>query len=549
MMRRLLERRDIDAHQWRVLTRTLLKLDFRVGGFGGRAFGGHREGAQTNQILLTAILYLFVGIGSAAAAVWVRDPFTGALVVVTGLMVLLGSILLVDYQSVITSPDDYRILGFQPISSRTYFAVRLTNVLIYAAIPTTAIAVPATLAYGVARGFNPVLGAAALAGVYGAGLLTTLGVIVLYAGLLRVVSAERLQRALSYFQVLLGFLIYGAVPLSTSLIDAEVIGRLTVAKSPWLLLHPASWFASYLDIAQGHPGAADVARALLSVAALAALARAVSGRLSMEYSERLGAMLATTATGRARVPSAPGRSKWIGWLFPAGEARATAVLIRAQFRHDQKFRLAILGIVPVTALYVLLSVRRGMNDPFVAASTARVVSALPIIMMLSPVMLKATLARSDAYRASWLFYASPANHARIVQASKRFVLLYFTIPYFALIGAVLSYIFGHPGHAAVHTLMLGLLGYLFLQIAVLIDPDLPFSQPMRKGDRSALLIGLMLFLTFAAAATSFVLTRWVYPSAVVTGLTMASLAALCLAIDPLIVQHVRRLSERWEYIE
>ena len=68
-MRHLLERWDIDAHQWRVLTRTLLKLDFRVGGFGGRAFGYH-EGAQKNQTLLTAILYLFSGGASAAAAVW-----------------------------------------------------------------------------------------------------------------------------------------------------------------------------------------------------------------------------------------------------------------------------------------------------------------------------------------------------------------------------------------------------------------------------------------------------------------------------------------------
>ena len=46
-MRHLLERWDIDAHQWRVLTRTLLKLDFRVGGFGGRAFGITRARRRT----------------------------------------------------------------------------------------------------------------------------------------------------------------------------------------------------------------------------------------------------------------------------------------------------------------------------------------------------------------------------------------------------------------------------------------------------------------------------------------------------------------------
>ena len=243
----------------------------------------------------------------------VRDPFTGALVVATGLMVLVGSILLVDYQSVITSPDDYRILGFQPISSRTYFAVRLTNVLIYTAIPTTAFACrrrsPTASSEDSIRHLAQRRSPPSTAPGWSD---NALGVVVLYAGLLRLFRPNACSARCPTFKCCSGSLIYGAVPLSTSLIDAEVLGRLTVATSPWLLLHPASWFASYLDVAQGRPrrGGDRGSRAAVGGRARRAGAGPVSGRLSMDYSERLGAMLATTAVaGRSKIASAGGRSR------------------------------------------------------------------------------------------------------------------------------------------------------------------------------------------------------------------------------------------------
>jgi hypothetical protein len=39
-------------------------------------------------------------------------------------MTMVGLMVLIDHQSVITSADDYLVLGARPVSSRTYFAVR-----------------------------------------------------------------------------------------------------------------------------------------------------------------------------------------------------------------------------------------------------------------------------------------------------------------------------------------------------------------------------------------------------------------------------------------
>ena len=550
--RRAVQALEIDVHQWRVLTWTLLKLDFRVGGFGGRAFGD-AAGSAWQQAVMTLLVYIAMGIGFALVAALIGDVFLSGVIVLTGVMFVVGSILLIDYQSVITSPDDYHILAFQPISSRTYFAVRMTNVFVYAGVPMTVIAGPVAVSYALfARGVDPALGVAAVGAVYGVGLMTTLAIVVLYAFVLRVMSADRLARSLSYLQLVMGFAVYGGYLAAGSMIDREALQAMTLDHHGWVLLHPASWFASYLELASGRTGTAEVGPAVVSIAALVLLGRAAAGRVSLEYSERLGALLSTAAPCASPTQAGRGPFGSLRRRFPRGETRAVALLVRAQFKYDQKFRLAVLGIIPMTAIFLITSVRDGaMIDPFVSTESAGP-SGNPLLAMavlLFPVLLKTTLVRSDAYRASWLFYASPADHSRIVMAMNRVVAAYFVVPYLGLMAAIFSYYFGHPGHAVVHVVTLALLSYAFLQTASLFQPDLPFSQPPRKGEQSSVMFRLTFFLVLTSTIGTFIIERLIYPSAVLTSAMLVSLAACSLGLDRLVAARVRRVSARWEYID
>lgn len=80
----------------------------------------------------------------------------------------------------VISPDDYAMRGFQPLSSRSYFAVKLTNVFVYVGALTTLLGLPSIVVHlvrgGLARGI------AALAAVYGATASITLAMVVAYAG-------------------------------------------------------------------------------------------------------------------------------------------------------------------------------------------------------------------------------------------------------------------------------------------------------------------------------------------------------------------------------
>jgi hypothetical protein len=174
-----------------------------------------------------------------------------------------------------------------------------------------------------------------------------------------------------------------------------------------------------------------------------------------------------------------------------------ALLIRSQFRNDQRFRMSVLGILPLTLLYVFMAVRDGgMVDPFVPLElTSRrggpTFSLVTMAIMMFPTMLKVSLSHSDTFRASWIFFACPADRLRMVRSSRSVLVTFFLLPYLLFVTAIYAYMIGNIFHAAVHMALLGLFSFLCLELVVFIDPELPFSRPPQKGKNSTLTLILI----------------------------------------------------------
>ena len=299
---------------------------------------------------------------------------------------------------------------------------------------------------------------------------------------------------------------------------------MTLAKTPWLLVYPATWFGSYLELASGRAGAGEILPALASLAALGAMAAGLRGRMSLEYSERLGAM--TTAAAPIRTSS--GGGIW----FREGEARAVALLVRSQFRNDQRFRMGVLAIVPMTLVYLMAGLNRGsIHEPFVAAARAGDnFSAVTMAIMMFPSLLKMHLTRSESFRASWIFFASPADRMAIVRSSIRVLVAFFLLPYLLFVTLVYTYFVGNVFHVALHMSLQGLLSLLVLQVAMLIDPALPFSRPTQKGRDSFLLFVFLIMMTMISVFLS-IFSAELYSSVVATVSVFGAMMAVSLALD------------------
>ena len=135
-MKALLEAAGVDYAQWLALTRALLKRDFRTR--SSQMARGNRGPATGGKALFAqAIFYSVFGVVLSVAIVVSKDLFFIGLVMCSYVMFMVGTAVLLDHSSALTAADDYAVLGFRPVSSRTYFAVRLTNVLIYTLMMTT----------------------------------------------------------------------------------------------------------------------------------------------------------------------------------------------------------------------------------------------------------------------------------------------------------------------------------------------------------------------------------------------------------------------------
>jgi hypothetical protein len=168
--------------------------------------------------------------------------------VLTPTSIFIASLILLEFGATIISPEDFAVLSVQQVSSRTYFAARVSVIilltLLFAAVLNLPSAVSLSIRRGPLEGFVWVIAASANA------LATGMGMILLYAAALRFIPYRRLMTLLAYMQMSLSFLIYGGFGLLSSRIGGFMSG-MTMAVPWWWYFLPPVWFASFTALAAG----------------------------------------------------------------------------------------------------------------------------------------------------------------------------------------------------------------------------------------------------------------------------------------------------------
>jgi hypothetical protein len=95
--------------------------------------------------------------------------------------------------------------------------------------------------------------------------------------------------------------------------------------------------------------------------------------------------------------------------------------------------------------------------------------------------------------------------------------------------------------------VLTLLAHLFLQIAVLFNPVLPFSMPSRKAQRSASYIIAMIIVPIAAIGLLIILTHLMYPKPPLLAGAVICLAAVSYLLEFILKKRVQRRTASMEY--
>ena len=258
-----------------------------------RALKGNRF---TNLSLgLACALFFFIGLSICTTLFLSLDVFTYALIGITMSMAMIG-IWMIPYFDILLTPINYPIVAHTPVSSRTYFLVKLTQILTYTLLLLGSLNLPPAIAgiwiYGKEPSqflyFFPLvyLLIAFMSGFF------TIGVMTVFAGYLtKLYTKKSLRNIAQYAQFIFPTLfpmLWILLPrlFSRSVSDGTIDKAISVLK--WFYALPNGWFAGAVSLGVGEierqfmilTGLAVVSTLFLVLVPLRSIARSYSEYLS-----------------------------------------------------------------------------------------------------------------------------------------------------------------------------------------------------------------------------------------------------------------------------
>jgi hypothetical protein len=488
----------IDWHQVKTLIRAALKTDMR--GSSNPMNAAANKSTKFPPILGVILIKGIIGLGLAAYTAMVKDPFMSSFLVYAAMAVFLSITILLEFSNLILSPDEYRIIAPLPIGSKTFFVTKLIHLLAYVNILGSVIYLPSAITVSVVNQNLFLFFSFFLAGLLAA---TTIGMafVVLYTLILKIIHRETMQRVAGYAQLILITLFYFGYFASFRMFNKASLVFLQKFDSIWLYLAPPAWFSAIAKLPAGIT-AIDLCASFTGIVVLFIFFRAGVSRLSMDYAQTLSA---TVAQQQGQLKSRQKKGIIAGFTLAVSnyEDRAVWKLIRKQFKYDNRFKMSILTIIPLTAFYVYMGIAGGksMADPFTISFVKNAGPPnflLYIAVAILPFMITINTSFSESYQSAWIFFTSPADRSRIVLSSSRFALYYFCLPFTILLVFLFTWFFGDFFHALLHSLFIFVIIMILTKVMVLIYPRIPFSQAQKKGQLSATFF-LMMFVALPAA--------------------------------------------------
>lgn len=482
-MHKALSALGADYRQWRGLLGPLLKVGFRSSWVVAQLT---QRGRNPRLVSFGTVFFLgFLGVFLIPYGVLLADPFSIALLATGAVALIVVFMLLIDFQAVAVSPPDYQVLGHRPVSERTYLAARLTVTTAHQLILAGLVAGPSVILCGLRFGWPAALGLAVAAALLTVSIV--LALVGVYGTLIRRIGPRRLGRSMAYAQVLMT-LVYVLPLLLLNVGEQGLQSPQAPELGGWLLALPLAWFAGLVPLFHGELQYPELLAAGLAVATVSLLAWYARDKMSLSSAQKLAAAIDAD-------PPPPGRSgrRRLAGLLPA-RLEVAALLIRGQFRHDNRFRMSIFAMLPLLAVYAIMALRiPGTVDPFVAGANSFSLVGIHMAVFLAPVIMLEELYRADSYRAGWVFFSTPMDRARLAADARHCVTLFFFLPYLALAGLVLFFLFETAWHVLPHLFVLGCLGVFGMQLSQFMVPRLPFSMAPGRKRHGVLLFGFAFF--------------------------------------------------------
>ena len=443
------------------------------------------------------------------------DTFTYALIGITMSMTMVG-IWTIPYFDILLSPINYPVIAHTPVSSRTYFLVKLTHVLTYTLLLLASLnLLPAFGGIQIRAGessqlqfFFPFvyLPIAFMSGLFTIGVMTT------FAGYLtKLYTKKTLRNIAQYAQFIFPTLFPVACILLPRLLPDFTKDQLASALK-WFYALPNGWFAGAVSLALGQIERHFLILAGLAVASTLFLVLVPLRSIAKSYSEYLSYLLESGSRQRSKIRV---KTPLFARMFRNYTIRAGLCLSSVYMRRDRHLlRQFFASLGSVIMLVVMLNQEWVYHSFAIGLSPG--FSALFYFVGLSIVSSFLLLVRySEHWKASWLLTLAPLlapnDLWRGVQAA---ALLYIVVPCTLVMFCIATAIWGVLGIFYVLPGFILLINYVILYPKPLsglpLTEEFIQSQIAGAGLIPFLLSFLVIVVFMGIQFLTYLLNIWVY---------------------------------------
>ncbi len=480
-----------DPRQIRALLAVKRALDAR------RQHGWVQGSKRITPYRWSLIVHAAMGLWLAALPGLLPSAFTAVTLGLTVVMAMLAFDLVADYSGLLLDATETSVLGARPVAPRTLLVARLLHVASYLGAYTAALALPTCVA-GAWRWGVPFLPAYVVA-LGGTLTLVLAGVTLVYLGLMRRVSAERLRDATLWAQLAMTALTVAGYAVA-SFVDfrsgAGIEGR------PWLALYPPAWMAALPALAAG-----AARRPLAPLAAMGLAAPIGLAFLAVRLGAGFRADLPPTGAPPRPPPTRP-RRVWLARLGRRAAAPpavwATIDLVWTLTARDRGFKTRTYPVLIAVVLFVAVVgvlARVGVWQPQlggVARTDLHLFLLYYVVVVLPAPLLM--VGYGDRPEAAWVFRSLPiAMPGAVLVATLAVLVTRFVAPVF---GATALLVLGLWGPRVIADVTLAFAAAVLVagRMTLVAGRRLPFAAPPPGGQsgttagavaRGMLLVGLL----------------------------------------------------------
>ncbi|MBN2536493.1 MAG: hypothetical protein JXB88_26650 [Spirochaetales bacterium] len=451
------------------------------------------------------IVYIFSGLMMGSFCARIGDSFSAAFFSSALFMILIGNFILLEFPTLITGPEDFSFYSSLPVTSSTYFFAKVFTMLLFVCIFSLCYSISGAVFLFLYTGKFVVI-ILFLYSHFISGIITALFIINLYGLLLKLFPLESIRKFSVFLNFSLFFLFYSVYFLLFHFFRQDVqLFKIEIV--PLFLFFPNTWGSSLFILDKGVlPGISS----LLSLLAPFFLLYSSRQIISMDFAEKIAEQ--SVAGGKKKKEKKDRRLFLFGNTF---EEKVIARLIKVNFKYDIQFKLSILTIIPLTILYfliVLLIYRGSLENPFTPAGIAGFPRTLFLYAAVGffPFYIKSALTYSQQADASWVFFTTPYNRVKLILATRKFVFVFFLLPYFSFFIILYIMMAGVIIPILMHFLVVGILSFIQMCIFLFFMAEIPFSKKPQRG-RRLLHLAARMAISILLPVPLFLFVMFIYP--------------------------------------